>query len=207
MTNRTALYRHWDADGELLYVGISLSAVGRLAQHRASAPWFVDIANVTIEWFDTRAEAQAAEIEAITLEHPLHNKAHRAANDNQTSVRAGWSIYLVRHCEEKAIDGLVWAKNESDLWDVVDEAFDPAGYEYAEVTGCGGLLVTDGLGPIAVQRGDVDEDTADFPMAGFSPHGMLEDDLYDQARLEWKPFCGADEGVGMVARIFESKAA
>jgi hypothetical protein len=68
----TYLYRHFDAEGRLLYVGISLSAVHRLAQHRASA-WFASIATVTIETFPSRAGAAEAERLAIQTEGPLHN--------------------------------------------------------------------------------------------------------------------------------------
>lgn len=68
------LYRHFDAAGDLLYVGISLSAIGRLAQHRASADWFDQIAKVEIEQFETRDLALAAEAAAIDTERPRHNK-------------------------------------------------------------------------------------------------------------------------------------
>ena len=70
---RTALYRHWDKDGTLLYVGISLSALARLGQHAEHAHWFKSIASVTIEHFETRADALAAERTAIRSEEPLHN--------------------------------------------------------------------------------------------------------------------------------------
>ena len=53
-----ALYRHFTADGTLLYVGISLSALNRLGQHRQNAEWFDKIARVEIEHFPTRAAAQ-----------------------------------------------------------------------------------------------------------------------------------------------------
>lgn len=61
MSDRTALYRHWDADGKLLYVGVSLSAVTRLGQHRRDAGWADEIASVTIEYFATREAALKAE--------------------------------------------------------------------------------------------------------------------------------------------------
>ena len=73
---RTALYRHFDAYGDLLYVGISLSAVARLAQHK-SAPWFQDITDIKVEWFDDREDAEIAEIQAIRTEFPEHNVIHR----------------------------------------------------------------------------------------------------------------------------------
>jgi predicted GIY-YIG superfamily endonuclease len=74
---RTALYRHFDEDGALLYVGVSLSALARLGQHQANAHWFGCIANVTIQWFETRSEAMEAELAAIRSERPKYNIAGR----------------------------------------------------------------------------------------------------------------------------------
>jgi predicted GIY-YIG superfamily endonuclease len=72
----TQLYRHFDADGVLLYIGISISAVSRLATHRCQSGWYNDITRVEIETFDTREDALAAEEAAIRAEKPLHNKEH-----------------------------------------------------------------------------------------------------------------------------------
>jgi DNA-binding transcriptional regulator YiaG len=72
-----SLYRHFDAAGQLLYVGISLSALRRLGEHERGSQWYESIANVTVEQFSSRAEAEQAEIYAIRNEKPLHNKAHR----------------------------------------------------------------------------------------------------------------------------------
>ena len=69
------LYRHWDAEDRLLYVGISLSAVARFQQHKQSAGWFADVAKITIENFPTRELALAAEGKCIRKEKPLYNKA------------------------------------------------------------------------------------------------------------------------------------
>ena len=72
------LYRHFDANGVLLYVGVSLSALGRLAQHKDSSHWFPEIKSVQIELFSNRKEALAAEREAIFKERPRHNVHHRS---------------------------------------------------------------------------------------------------------------------------------
>jgi hypothetical protein len=71
---RTALYRHFDADGRLLYVGISMRPFQRLYNHDRSH-WSQDIATVRIEWFDARKDALQAELRAITTESPAHNLA------------------------------------------------------------------------------------------------------------------------------------
>lgn len=68
----TALYRHFAADGTLLYVGISRTVAARLAAH-ATSGWDRQIARIEVEWFDDRASAETAEREAIRAEKPFHN--------------------------------------------------------------------------------------------------------------------------------------
>lgn len=72
----TNLYRHYDNKGILLYVGISLSAVARLCQHRDHSQWFKDISKVTIEKYEDRKTALLAEKEAIRKEKPTWNIKH-----------------------------------------------------------------------------------------------------------------------------------
>lgn len=72
---RTALYRHFDADGSLLYVGVSLHSMRRLAQHMSGSEWHHQIAAVQIQWLPTRAAAFAAEAIAIAREMPVWNTA------------------------------------------------------------------------------------------------------------------------------------
>jgi len=71
---RTQLYRHFDGDGKLLYVGTSFSAVNRLSCHKREAGWFDQIASVTIEKFETRRAALHAEALAIAQENPRFNR-------------------------------------------------------------------------------------------------------------------------------------
>ncbi len=66
------VYRHFADDGALLYVGVSLSAVMRLYDHRQSK-WWGKIAKVTIEKYQTREEAFRAEKRAIIDEAPQYN--------------------------------------------------------------------------------------------------------------------------------------
>lgn len=71
----TELYRHYNNAGQLLYVGVSLSTIARLIEHKTTAPWFKQITRVTIERFPTRIAAERAEIIAIRDEQPQWNKA------------------------------------------------------------------------------------------------------------------------------------
>jgi hypothetical protein len=67
------LYRHYGADGDLLYVGQTMSAWSRNAHHLTKANWRNFICLILVEPFATREEALAAEDEAIRAEFPKHN--------------------------------------------------------------------------------------------------------------------------------------
>jgi predicted GIY-YIG superfamily endonuclease len=75
---KTTLYRLYDANDVLLYVGISGKWLARMAQHAAGKGWWDDVATVRREAFPTRAEALAAEVQAIRDEGPLHNVRGRS---------------------------------------------------------------------------------------------------------------------------------
>lgn len=75
------LYRLFDADGELLYIGISYSAIARFAQHKTEKPWIGEVRRVEIEPHDvTRAEIAGMEMDAITAENPRYNVVRRGAS-------------------------------------------------------------------------------------------------------------------------------
>jgi hypothetical protein len=77
----TQLYRHYDQDGVLLYVGVSRSADGRWWSHqRGRSVWLHKVAVMTIDDYSTRKEAEEAEAQAIMKEKPLHNRIVRLNN-------------------------------------------------------------------------------------------------------------------------------
>jgi hypothetical protein len=110
--SRTALYRHFDAAGQLLYVGISLSPVHRLGQHRVAADWYGDIARISIEWLRDRDAAIAAEANAIHYENPKHNKARpRIVSIRPPKRSLELGAFGIRHASSGRIDG--WYRGRS----------------------------------------------------------------------------------------------
>lgn len=83
----TTLYRHFDEEGALLYVGISLSWPARTKAHARGSRWFDRVARVEIERFPTRDEALIAERDAIKAEHPKFNIVHNGAGPAKASVQ------------------------------------------------------------------------------------------------------------------------
>ena len=71
----TAVYRFFDTGGRLLYVGIAYDPAERWKDHAAKTRWWKDAVDNTIEWYDTRAEAERAEKVALRYEKPIYNKA------------------------------------------------------------------------------------------------------------------------------------
>ena len=68
-----ALYRLYDAGGELLYVGLTDNLGARLDEHANSKPWWGDVTRRTAEWLPSRVEARKAEAAAILNEEPRYN--------------------------------------------------------------------------------------------------------------------------------------
>jgi hypothetical protein len=71
--HRTALYRFFNEGGALLYVGITANLEERWLDHERRKPWWPQVAEKTVEWFDSRPPARAAELKAILEERPIHN--------------------------------------------------------------------------------------------------------------------------------------
>jgi len=67
-----AVYRLWDAEGNLLYIGSSYDPETRCQGHR-DKPWWPRVASRTDEWHESRGDAYRTELEAIVAEDPQHN--------------------------------------------------------------------------------------------------------------------------------------
>lgn len=73
----TFVYRLFDDEGVLLYVGVSQDVQRRLRQHAAVQPWWPQVHHYSTIKYQTRREAQRAEGSAIRDEKPQHNVAQR----------------------------------------------------------------------------------------------------------------------------------
>jgi hypothetical protein len=67
------LYRYFDENDRLLYVGITKNQFSRLQSHAMSAKWFGLIHKATFRHFTSRHDVKRAELKAIATENPLFN--------------------------------------------------------------------------------------------------------------------------------------
>ncbi len=68
------LYRFFNSDHRLLYVGITDHGPKRWDAHAREKRWWGDVATITLERHPIRLQAETAEATAIAAEQPLHNK-------------------------------------------------------------------------------------------------------------------------------------
>ncbi|MGW1525411.1 GIY-YIG nuclease family protein [Streptomyces sp. NPDC002159] len=84
---RAAVYRLFDAAGELLYIGSAYDPEERCKEHHSKA-WWPQVASRTEEWRRSRLDAYAWEMKAIANEGPLHNVMGTPEYRDQCRLRA-----------------------------------------------------------------------------------------------------------------------
>lgn len=89
------LYRHYDAQDRLLYVGQTRTMESRWAAHACHSNWYEHVATITLETFDNLEDVRKAERIAIEDEKPLLN---RELNYRLTAIvdDVGAEKYLAR---------------------------------------------------------------------------------------------------------------
>ncbi|TPW95705.1 GIY-YIG nuclease family protein [Mycolicibacterium fortuitum] len=80
------LYRIFDSDDSLLYVGATTNPALRFGAHSSVQPWWHTASKITLEHFPGASELAAAEVQAIRTEHPRFNRMH-TDTPRATSVR------------------------------------------------------------------------------------------------------------------------
>lgn len=68
------VYRAYDQDGDLLYVGVTDELFSRIHQHKLSAAWWPQAHRIVWEQYATRIEAERAERYSIMELLPQHNR-------------------------------------------------------------------------------------------------------------------------------------
>jgi GIY-YIG catalytic domain len=92
------LYRFFDAEDALLYVGLTINPGKRFEKHRATKPWWEDVARIVMERHADIAALRAAERVAIKTEKPRHNIRMNGSAPAPLKIAAG---------QQHEIDGLV----------------------------------------------------------------------------------------------------
>ncbi len=126
------LYRFFDADGSLLYIGMSSNVWRRFSQHRRDGSDFIPDATVmTMErGFVSRAELCEAEAAAIRAEKPRFNVTHNRISVKEARIAAKIEAQSARYeaAWKRLSDSFAavqkWAEaspeNMRELWEFVE---------------------------------------------------------------------------------------
>jgi predicted GIY-YIG superfamily endonuclease len=124
------LYRFFDAEDRLLYVGITVGIAARLAKHEVEKSWYSQIARIAVEHFPTRGAVLAAERAAIQAEKPLYNIQHNGLkpvlrpSSDRRDVPAGcrrWTFRSRGSDHEKTVP--LWLYWEVDCDPISDDYY------------------------------------------------------------------------------------
>jgi hypothetical protein len=95
------LYRFYNAEGRLLYVGWTSRALVRWVEHTRYQPWWSEVSHIRVEHLPTADDAREAEIRAIRNENPLYNVVRMDGRKSlPTGVYRRWgegSVFIQRN--------------------------------------------------------------------------------------------------------------
>lgn len=115
-SRRAALYRLFDSEGRLLYVGVAFNPETRWKDHAKDKPWWNDVKRKAVVWCTTRTDALADEAEAIRTERPLYN-----VKDSNVSRSTGPRPHAAPRVKPRGWKDRVVRVSDED-WSAYDEA-------------------------------------------------------------------------------------
>lgn len=102
---RHYIYRAFDADDRLLYVGHTHTPIVRMRAHETRSYWWPFHSYVVFSEPMTLEDAKAAERSAVASEHPRWNVQHRSKDHPDGAIPVNWG----RH-------HAAWLRTEIDAW-------------------------------------------------------------------------------------------
>lgn len=113
----TALYRLYDAAGDLLYIGVTSLPKARWHNHKRERSWWPQVARKDLEWHPNRSAALLAEKRAVETEWPRYNTIHHPIHEPAfIQRRRENALRWARGPEvEPYPEGVTWADVAGDL--------------------------------------------------------------------------------------------
>jgi hypothetical protein len=111
----TAVYRLFDINKTLLYVGISWDPDIRMKDHEANSPWWPDVKHMAAAWYRNRENAMAHASWPIATESPLHNTRQPDPNRYDPSKLEGEIVRLPGLPLEWLAKHFAFALHNSDI--------------------------------------------------------------------------------------------
>lgn len=99
----TSVYRYYDKNSILIYVGITSAATGRQRQHNMDKEWWKYVHHQSVEHFPDRAHAHKREVELINKFRPPFNKQHNPDHAGAHRLYLEWQNIAPSSTAEEVI--------------------------------------------------------------------------------------------------------
>jgi predicted GIY-YIG superfamily endonuclease len=122
-SKKYALYRIKNDEGKSIYIGISGTAMRRVADHIDNKKWQSEISSIDVEYFDNKIDAEMSEILAVKRYRPKYNGTYNNSEPAKSAVKKKIMCYQ-REAEEfvKNSDHIptkqhwrIWKPSEEEL--------------------------------------------------------------------------------------------
>lgn len=110
-----AVYRMYDKDDNLLYIGMSWEPSVRIRTHRVRNAWARAAVRWTEEWHPNQQEAQGAERDAIKAEKPERNGTHTEYHRAISLAHLGIPLDANYHSAFRAAKAAIRATREQQI--------------------------------------------------------------------------------------------
>lgn len=115
-----AVYRWYDEDGVLLYVGVTVDLASRAEKHRASIFWPF-ATTMRAETYSSVAEARSAEGHAVRSENPVFNRALVPAAEREARFTRAVAYLTARPDIQLGVAAANWGLRQRayppELWE------------------------------------------------------------------------------------------
>jgi hypothetical protein len=209
--DRTAVYRFYDRDGNLLYLGMTFDIDQRFNHHRYTQGWWLEVARKEVTWYDTRREARDIEVAATLTEKPRYDRAPLAGRTARTSYfakstdqRKEKEVQAARNAMLRDLNAGIYG--EGDILPTLDALSDRYGLAVAGIAGGLDRISERDHAVVRVQdRKFLVTDPRNFPRQATRRHGATYTLAYFYFKLS--PFTVSElaERLGTGASYLRSK--
>jgi predicted GIY-YIG superfamily endonuclease len=119
---RTSLYRFYDENNELLYVGITNNLPARIKEHADEKTWWPLVTTIHVTHISDRKDARLLEATVIRTEHPRYNLHHNEPEEDEILVRQDGRLLTPERDRAETLLRAILIASPAEAAKIIEEA-------------------------------------------------------------------------------------